>query len=316
MSWTVAELPDLRGRRFLVTGGASGLGFETGRALARRGACVILADRNAEGGLEAQRRIASQTRTEVEFRPLDLANLSSIHRFAEAQNRSPLALDGLINVAGILPPFRRALTADGFELKFGISHLGHFALTGLLLPALLRSAAPRVVSVSSLVQARGRIAFEDLQGERHYEPQKAYNQAKLACLMFALELHERARAARLPLASIAAHPGIARTAIGVQRARETPLGLRDRLENVAFATAMRVFGQEAEQGALPLLYAAAAPAAEGGAYYGPDGLLQFSGGPRRVEPSAAARDGATRERLWAVSEQLTGVDYSRLLRRG
>lgn len=308
--WTAAALPDLQGLRFVVTGGASGLGFETSRSLALHGASVVLADRNFEAGHEAVRRINDESAHScVEFQPLDLADLAQIRAFAETQLRAPQALDGLVNVAGILPPFRRALTADGFELKFGISHLGHFALTGLLLPALLRSAAPRVVSVSSLMQARGQIDFADLQGERRYEPQRAYNQAKLACLMFALELQARASAANLPLSSLAAHPGIARTAIGVQRSTEAPRHLRDRLENAAFAAVMRVFGQDAAQGAGPILYAAAEPQAVGGAYYGPDGFREFGGAPRRVEPSAAALDASARARLWSISEQLTAVHY-------
>lgn len=308
--WTPEALPPLAGRLAVVTGAASGLGFETARALARRGGRVVLADRNREGGAAALARIWNESPdAQIEFRPLELGDLAEIRRFAGALQAAHGVVDILVNVAGLLPPVRRATTRDGFELKFGVNYLGHFALTGLLLPALLRSRAARVVSVSSLVQRYARIDFDDLQGERRYQPQRAYEQAKLACLMFALELERRARAAGVPLWSLAAHPGVARTGLAHARRGERLSRLRDRAEALALAAAMRWLGQSAERGAWPLLYAAAATGAEGGTLYGPDGFLQARGHPVPVEPSRAALDPAGRERLWQVSEQLTGVAF-------
>lgn len=305
--WTEADVPDLSGRRALVTGAASGLGFETARALAAHGAQVLLADRNAEGGREAVERIQKLSPGAlVEFRALDLANLEFVRRFAAETTER---IDILVNNAGILPSLQRRTSADGFELAFGIGQLGHFALTGLLLPQLSRSAAPRVISTSSIVQAYGQIDFDDLQAVKAYEPQRAYNQTKLATLMFALELHERAHQAGSRLQSLAAHPGIARTTLGDTRMQEPPRRLRDRAERWSYNAAMRWFGQPPSQGALPLLYAAAASEATGGGFYGPDGFQQFSGYPVRVQPSKTAQDSAARQRLWARSEELTGIRY-------
>lgn len=308
--WTEADIPSLAGKRALVTGAASGLGLEVARALACHGASVIVADRNVEGGRAACAKILSAAPgAQVEFRALDLADLSLVRSFAAAVVAEDHPLDLLINNAGILPPLERRTTRDGFELKFGINHLGHFALTGQLLPALKRSPAPRVVTVSSLVQGWGRIHFDDLQLERHYDPELAYNQAKLAVLMFALELDARSRAAGSRLMSLAAHPGVARTSIGEVRKTEKAKHLRDHLERLAFNFAMRFLGQAAERGALPILYAATSPDAESGAFYGPDGIGQASGYPKRVKASAAARDALARQRLWEISEKLTGAVF-------
>lgn len=308
--WTEADMPTLTGRRALVTGAASGLGYEVALALARHGALVIIADRNVEGGKAARDRIrAAVPAAAVEFRALDLADLALILSFAQGCVAEGRALDLLVNNAGILPPLERRTTRDGFELKFGINHLGHFALTHGLLPALQRSSGARVVTVSSLVQGWGKIHFDDLQLEHHYEPQQAYNQAKLACLMFALELHARCQAAGLRLQSLAAHPGVARTSIGEVRKTETRKHLRDYFETLAFNFAMRYLGQSADRGALPILYAATSPDAASGGFYGPDGFGQASGYPVAVKPSAAASDAGARRTLWQVSEQLTGCHY-------
>jgi NAD(P)-dependent dehydrogenase (short-subunit alcohol dehydrogenase family) len=180
-------------------------------------------------------------------------------------------------------------------------------LTGLLMPALKRSPQARIVTVSSLVQGWGKIQFEDLQLERHYDPQLAYNQAKLACLMFALELASRCRASGLKIKSVAAHPGVARTSIGEVRKTETRKHLRDFLETLSFNFAMRFMGQSADRGALPILYAATSPEAVSGGFYGPDGFGQASGYPTAVKPSAAASDPLARQRLWEISEKLTEV---------
>lgn len=285
----------------LVTGGASGLGAEVAAALAGRGWQVTIADRDVARGE------ATAQRTGAHYRRLDLASLAEVRAFAAGHGDAPLDL--LVNNAGILPPLSRAQTADGFELALGIALLGHFALTLLLLPALRHATAARVVATTSLVQAWAAIAFDDLQAERAYEPQRAYNQSKLAVLMFALELDARARAAGLPLQSLAAHPGIARTAIGASRLREAPRRMRDRLEMWAFRAAMRWAGQSAAEGARPLLHAATSPEACGGEFYGPGGFQQWRGAPKRVEPCAAARDPAQRARLWQAAEQLTGIRW-------
>lgn len=308
-AWTPAQLPPLDGRRALVTGAASGIGYETAAALAAKGAEVLLADRNELGGAAAvQRILARWPVAQVRFLPLDLGELAGIRRFAASLLADGRPLDILANVAGILPPVQRATTRDGFELKFGINVLGHFALTGWLMPALLKAPAARVVNVSSLVQAYGRIDFDDLHAERGYEPQRAYSQAKLACLMLALELHRRAQAAGLPLMSLAAHPGVARTALGSDRKQQTAQRRwRDRAEERIQKLVFRFLGQDPDQGAWPVIYAAAAPEAQAGAFYGPDGFGQFAGHPTRVQPSKAALDAAVQRRLWEVCEQQTGV---------
>lgn len=308
--WSADDLPDLKGRRALVTGAASGIGYETAAALAAHGAEVILADRNEIGGAVAVQRIREQAPgAPVEFRALDLADLSLIRRFSETLRAEARPLHLLANVAGILPPVRRSTTRDGFELKFGINVLGHYALTGHLLPLLQKAESARVLNVSSLVQKTGRLHFDDLQAEHGYEPQRAYGQAKLACLMLALELHERARAAGSTLQSLAAHPGIARTALGSDRRQQSGHRWRDRLEERVQALVFRWLGQSSAEGALPLLYAAADPAAQSGGFYGPDGFGEFRGAPVAVRPSKAALDGDARRQLWARCEQLTGVRY-------
>jgi NAD(P)-dependent dehydrogenase (short-subunit alcohol dehydrogenase family) len=212
-------------RRVLVTGAASGIGLETALALAGGGDHLIVADRDRVGGEAAVARIV-RAGGSAELRELDLADLSRVRAFAADELASGNPVDVLVNNAGLLPPMLRTTTRDGFELELGVAHLGHFALTGLLLPALLRSREPRVVSVSSLAHANGRLDLGDLQLERGYASARAYANAKLACLMFALELHRRATAAGLTLVSVAAHPGIARTPIAAGWEREGRRRLR------------------------------------------------------------------------------------------
>jgi NAD(P)-dependent dehydrogenase (short-subunit alcohol dehydrogenase family) len=245
----------------------------------------------------------------AELRELDLADLSRIRAFARDERARGEALDVLVANAGLLPPMVRATTRDGFELEFGVAYLGHFALTGLLLPALLRSPRPRVVSVASIAHASGRIDLDDLQLERGYLASRAYGNTKLACLMFAFELHRRATAAGLGLVSVAAHPGISKTPIAAGWEREGRRRLRDRAELWGYRLSMRLFGQTAEQGARSLVFAARDPRVTGGGYYGPTGFGQMGGPPGPVEPSPRARDEDVAARLWEASERLTGVRY-------
>lgn len=308
--WCQAHLPELQGRRFLITGAASGLGLETSAGLASRGAEVLLADRNVEGGRAAAAQIlALAPSASVKFLPLDLADLGAVRQFASTLLAQGQPLDGLVNNAGILPPLKRRTTCDGFELKFGINVLGHYALTGLLLPLLKKSAAARVVWVTSLVHKRAAIDLADLHGSRRYEPQRAYNQAKLACLMLALQLDARARGAGLSLQGIAAHPGVARTPLGESRKGQARHGLHDHLTDIAFWLAMRFFSQSQSQGALPILHAVAAEEVVGGSFYGPDGWAEMRGMPTAVQPSRSALDPELRQKLWLACEQLTGVAY-------
>ena len=305
----LSALP-LSNRHALVTGAAAGLGYCTALGLARLGAQVLIVDRNVAGGEAAARGIrAAVPGSEVEFQALDLGSLAAIRSVAAALCTDPRPLDLLVNNAGLLPPQQRATTADGFELGFGVAVVGHYALTGLLLPRLLRSAAPRVVGVSSIVHGNGKLDFDDLRLERDYEPNRAYATAKLASLLFALELQRRAAAAGSNLISVAAHPGIARTAIGEVWNRVPLQGLRDRAGRAALAFSMRWLGQSPEEGALPLIYAASQPGLEGGTFYGPDGMMQFRGKPRQVEPKAIARDEARGRQLWSSLAEVTGVPY-------
>ncbi len=308
IQWCQQNLPDLTGKRALVTGAASGLGFETAAGLASRGAEVLLADINVAGGQAAVERIRAQVPgATVEFRALDLADLADIRRCAAALNADSCPLDIMVNNAGLLPPLQRRTTKDGFELKFGVNVLGHFALTGLLLPSLQASAAARVVWVSSLVHRHAQLDFDDLNAERRYAPQRAYNQAKLACLVLALELQARAQAAGSRIQGLAAHPGVAKTALGDSRKGQARRGLVDHLSDIAFWIAMNLFSQPQDRGALPILYAAAAAGVQGGEFYGPDGFGEMRGWPVRVQPSQPALDPISRARLWAECERLTGV---------
>ncbi|MBV9734522.1 MAG: SDR family oxidoreductase [Acidisphaera sp.] len=303
-AWTQADLPDLAGRRVVVTGANGGLGLATARALAASGAEVILTARDAARGEAASRAIrAGLPRARVQMRPLDLARLESVRGFAAALDGP---LDILVNNAGVMGVPQRKLTADGFELQFGTNHLGHFALTGRLLPALLAAAAPRVVTVASLAHRRETLDFDDLQSERGYQPFRAYSRAKLANLMFALELHRRAAAAGSKLLSIAVHPGVSATEIVTKG-----MGARGSRLRVAFVDFFfQLVGQSPERGALPTLQAAAAPEMQGGSYIGPQGIAGYRGPPGPARMSAAARDPDAARRLWEASERLTGVRYA------
>ncbi len=300
--WTEADVPSQEGRVFVVTGANVGLGLATCRALAARGARVVMACRRPEAGQEAAARIRDQIpRAAVEVEPLDLGDLSSVSAFAtRAADRLP-RLDCLVNNAGIMG-VPRALTVDGFERQFAVNHLGHFALTGRLLPLLLAAPRGRVVTVTSATYLMGRIDFGDLQGERRYRRWRAYAQSKLANLLFAVELDRRARAAAAPLLSLAAHPGYAGTGLQVSPERRLGAPLRR-----FWAWANAHVAQDAAGGALPTLRAATDPAAEGASLYGPLGPLRGPAVPAKL--SARALDPEAARRLWEASETLTGVPF-------
>ena len=305
-TWTPASIPDQSGRTAVVTGASSGIGAVAAEVLAGKGARVLLAVRDqAKGEAVRTRILARHPRADVAVSLADMASLASIRAFAERIVAEGAAIDILLNNAGLGLQRVRATTADGFERQFGTNHLGHFALTGLLMPALLRAPAPRVVTISSIAHRSGRMMFDDLQGERSYSGGKAYNQSKLANLMFAQELDRRARAAQSRLTSVAAHPGVAST--GFLAATQMP----GPLTTIASAV-VRVVGQDAERGTWPGLYAATMPDVRGGQYWGPDGLLEIRGSPRLAAVAPRARDRADWQRLWTISEQLTGVIYPAL----
>ena len=285
-TWTSADIPSQTGRTAVVTGANSGLGEATARELAAHGATVILACRNTAKGDAAAQRMTG----DVSVRKLDLADLASVRAFADATGE----IDVLVNNAGVMA-VPKARTADGFEMQIGTNFLGHFALTGLLLPKL----RDRVVTLSSPAHRIGRINLDDLNWERRrYRRWAAYGQSKLADLMFAYELDRRLRAEGSAVRSMAAHPGYAATEL--QSHTESIQDLVLRLGN-------KVLAQDAAAGALPTLYAATSPDAEGGAYYGPNGIGEMRGLPRRVDSSRTSKDSGVAARLWELAAELTGV---------
>jgi NAD(P)-dependent dehydrogenase (short-subunit alcohol dehydrogenase family) len=287
--WTAADIPDQHGRTIVVTGANSGLGAVVARELARAGARVVLACRDTAKG-EA---VAASMPGTVEVRRLDLADLAAVRAFAGGIEGT---IDVLVNNAGVMAVPKRA-TADGFELQIGTNHLGHFALTGLLLDRI----ADRVVTVASNAHALGRIRLDDLNWEhRRYQRWRAYGQSKLANLLFSYELHRRLSAAGSPVLAVAAHPGYAATSL--QSHTESFQDLVMRLGN-------RLFAQSDVMGALPELYAATAPGLASGSYVGPDGRFGQAGHPKLVRSNAASRDADTARDLWDLSERLTGVTY-------
>lgn len=302
--WTANDVPPQDGRVAVITGANSGLGFEIAKVLAARGASVVLALRDIAKGRRAAARIAeSAPDANVEVQALDLASLASIRAAAnELQARHP-KIDLLINNAGLLYP-PRLNTRDGFELQLGTNHLGHFALTGLLLGALLPVAGSRVVAVSSIAhRVRGGIHFDDLMWERSYDRVTAYGQSKLANLMFAYELQRRLSASHAKTIAVAAHPGLARTRI----MRNSPRFYRATVW-LLFPAGL-LLTQSAAMGALPILRAATDPKALGGQYYGPGGLGEFKGHPHVVKSSPESHNAASQQRLWAISEELTGTRF-------
>jgi NAD(P)-dependent dehydrogenase (short-subunit alcohol dehydrogenase family) len=299
--WTAEKIPSQAGRTAVVTGANSGLGLAAARELARAGAEVVLACRDTAKGEEAVSSIRAEVPgAVVAVEELDLASLASVRAFAERVATELESVDLLINNAGVMAPPRRE-TADGFELQFGTNHLGHFALTGLLLGELEGRQGARVVTVASTAHRFGRIRFDDLQWERGYGRWRAYGQSKMANVLFGLELDRRLRAKGSAVASMLAHPGYAAT--NLQSAAPPAV------DRMVMKAANLLLAQSAEMGALPELYAATRPNLAGGLFIGPDGFDEQRGHPTVVAPARAGRDEEAARRLWEISEELTGVRY-------
>jgi NAD(P)-dependent dehydrogenase (short-subunit alcohol dehydrogenase family) len=310
--WKAADITSLAGKRVLITGANSGIGFHAALKLARKGAHVILAVRNRQRGEDALARLdADSPGNSAELALLDLASLASVRSFAEKELAQRRPIHILINNAGVMAPPKRLETTDGFELQFGTNVLGHFALTALLMPALQLAATespdrPRIVTIASIAHKRGRLNFDDLQCIKSYAPMRAYQQSKLGDLIFAFELDRRLRAANSTVMSIAAHPGVADTNL-FQTGDHAPLetAARKLLGHVISI----VLNTDAE-GALPTLYAATSPEAEDGGYYGPQGFQEMRGEEvvkAKIAPQAV--DIATAARLWQVCKDLTGINF-------
>lgn len=303
-------MPEQAGRHAIITGANSGIGFHAALELARHGAAIVIASRDQARGEAAVARIRSEVPgATVDFSLLDLASLASVRGFAERELARGIALDLLINNAGVMAPPKRLETKDGFELQFGTNVLGHFALTGLLLPALEQAAsagaqAPRVVMIASIAHKRGTLHFSDLQYREGYKPMKSYQQSKLADLMLSFELDRRLRAKGSRILSVAAHPGVANTNL----LHNGDFGAAERAMRKVAGVAMDLFLNSETQGALPTLFAATSPEVLGGGYYGPQGFQEFRGGDvGAAKVAAQARDEDAARRLWKVCEDLTGV---------
>jgi NAD(P)-dependent dehydrogenase (short-subunit alcohol dehydrogenase family) len=297
--WTAADVPDQSGRVAVVTGANSGLGYDTAAVLAGRGAHVVLAVRSLDKGRDAADRIkAASPNAVVALQELDLSSLDSVRTAADELRAAHPRIDLLINNAGVMYVPTRETTNDGFEMQFGTNHLGHFALTGLLLDNMLSVDGSRVVTVSSVGhRLLARIHFDDPHLTRNYNRVGAYGQSKLANLMFTYDLQRRLKLKGAPTVALAAHPGFSDTEL----MRYLPAFIPDFMWKPAT--------QPADKGALPTLRAATDPEAQGGQYYGPDGIGEFKGSPKVVASSAQSHNEDLQRRLWTLSEELTGVTY-------
>ena len=305
--WTSKDIPDQTGRVAIVTGANSGLGYETSLALARKNAIVVMGCRNKAKGEEARNEVlAHVSNAKVELIPLDLGDLASVRDFAEAFHAKYDRLDILINNAGIMA-IPRSETVDGFETQFGVNHLGHFALTGLLLERLVQTPGSRVVSVSSTANYIGSINFDDLMGEKEYSRYGAYGQSKLANVLFANELQKRLAEAGADTISLSAHPGYANTNLQGNSTEHSGAFL----ERLLYPITNSILAQSQEMGALPQLFAATAPEANGCDFIGPN-FLNTRGYPKKVRPNKDAYNAGIARRLWEISETLTGVQYQAL----
>lgn len=305
--WNVRDIPDQHGRSVVVTGANSGIGYAAARELARRGAHVVLACRSAERGAAALERMSAEVPDgDIELMRLDLGDLGSVREFAHAYAQASDRLDLLVNNAGVMA-VARSRTADGFETQFGTNHLGHFALTGLLLPALLATPGARVVTVSSTMHLRANIDIDDLNSERKYGRWLAYGRSKTANLLFTHELARRLAANGSEVIAAAAHPGYAST--NLQTAGPSAEGRKgvERFMRIG----NRFFAQSAEAGALPTLYAATAPDVRPDSFIGPS-FVMWRGTPAPSLRASWTRNDRAGERLWAASEELTGITYEGL----
>ena len=302
-NWKLAELPSQAGKFAIVTGANSGIGFDTALELAKAGAGVVLACRDAAKGEAAAQRVNAAAPGRATFEALDLASLASVRDFAARIRAGHGPLDILVNNAGLMALPERRLTADGFEMQIGVNFLGHFALTSLLLGNLMQAAAPRVVQLASIAHRRGRINLNDLQAQRAYKPWTVYEQSKLAMLMFALELQRRSDTAGWGLCSVAAHPGVATTELMANGPGTGGL----------MAWGMKLFGpifmHSAAAGALPSLLAAGAAGVVPGGYYGPQGFMEMKGPPGVAKIARQALDQEVAAALWREAERLTGEHF-------
>ena len=306
--WSGADIPDQTGRTVLVTGGNSGLGFHTCRLLAARGARVLLASRSPQRGDQARKEILrGLPEAQLETTDLDLADLATVRRCAEQLRTDLNRLDILVNNAGVMA-IPRQETSQGFERQFGVNHLGHFALTGALLPLLLETPGSRIVNVSSMAHRSGRMNFSDLHGQRKYSPFGAYSQSKLANLLFTLELQRRLESIGAGTICVSAHPGFAATNLQYAAAREKG----SRIELAVMRILNALLSQSAEQGALPQLYAATAADVRGGDYIGPDGWMQMRGLPKKHRAKATAYDSESAQELWRRSVEMTAEPFDQL----
>lgn len=305
-STTPFTLPDLTGKTFIVTGANSGLGLETSRALARKNAHVILACRDADKAAAAKAQIlAENTNATVEVQELDLSDLASVRDFAALIRAREGKLHGLINNAGVMA-IPRQLTVDGFERQFAVNHLGHFALTGLLLDRLLATPGSRIVTVASQAHRIGKMQWDDLDGAKSYHAWAAYSQSKLANLLFAFELARRLSELRQDVRSVACHPGYAATNLQLVAPQQT----NSRFGLWIMSAGNRLLAQSAEGGAQPTLYAALASDAQSGDYIGPGGFMGRAGAPKKQRAKHAAYDPEALQKLWQISIERTGVDYA------
>jgi NAD(P)-dependent dehydrogenase (short-subunit alcohol dehydrogenase family) len=311
-TWTPANIPSQAGKRVLITGANSGIGYHAAFTLARKGAHVILACRDRRRGETALDRLTTEAPgTSTELAILDLASLASVREFADRQLAQRQPIHVLINNAGVMAPPKRQQTADGFELQFGTNVLGHFALTGLLFPALQQAdksaIRPRIVTIASIAHKRGHLNFDDLQSTKSYSPMKAYQQSKLANLMLALELNRRLRSTNSSsVLSVAAHPGVAKTNL-FQAWQYSAI---ENTARKALSYFIGAFLNTDTEGSLATLYAATAPDVTGGGYYGPQSFLEMCGdeiGSAKIAPKA--RDTAAAARLWTICEDLTQIKF-------
>ncbi|MCA1757620.1 MAG: SDR family NAD(P)-dependent oxidoreductase [Bacteroidales bacterium] len=294
--WDERSIPDLTGRNIIVTGANSGIGFEAAKAMAGRGATIVMACRNIEKSADAFDKVRQESHNDkVELMRLDLADLSSVREFAgEAREKFPL-IDILVNNAGIMvPPYGR--TIDGFELQIGTNHLGHFLLTGLLMENIVAAPGSRVVTVTSIAHFGGRINFEDINSETGYRRMGAYRQSKLANLLFSYELDRRLKEKEKETISVAVHPGVTSTSI---------FKMPSWLERVKEAILM-----SSAKGALPTLMGATEPSLKGGEYIGPAGFRQSMGYPAILSSSNRSHDRQLALRLWELSEEMTSFRFS------